>query len=144
MVTMPTNYSSLTIILMLLSICIGCGTPAAETFEVRGSVALDDKPLESGTVLLVPISNGATGGRADVKNGEFAISAESGPTAGTYRVEITAYKSTGRTLPDNDFPDRTVEETRQYLPARYNVRSQLTLEIPVSEESAAEFALQSR
>ena len=64
---------------------------------------------------------------AQIRDGTFSIAAAGGTFAGKFRVEVTASRPSGRTVrtPRGEFSN--VDE--QFLPARYNVQSELTVEV---------------
>ena len=70
---------------------------------------------------------------ASIENGAFRISAEKGPVAGRYRVEITADRKTGRQIQADEGSSDLVDQYEQYLPARFNDASELTTEIKKGE-----------
>jgi len=100
--------------------------------SLQGQVSLDGKPLESGVIVLVPSGDtqGPTAG-GTLSDGKFHIAADGGPVAGRYRVQIKATRKTGRMV-KSSVPignRREVEETEQFIPARYNTASELEVEI---------------
>jgi hypothetical protein len=76
--------------LLALASVVGCdGAESLARVPVEGSVASAGKPLAAGTVRFVPI-DGTKGPTAVTKitDGFYTFTAEDGPVAGTYRVEI--------------------------------------------------------
>ncbi len=93
--------SSATVIILgaiVLGIFSGCGNSGGR-LPVSGSVTLDGVPLANGEIIFVPIS-GTKGPTAagEILAGKFKIPAAKGPIAGSYRVEITAERATGRKI----------------------------------------------
>lgn len=106
---------------------IGCSSKPT-TMRVWGDVSFEGKAIESGNIELLPI-DGTEGPNVGgvVKDGAYEIPAEVGPLAeGTYRVEIRAYRNTGRVqrTPRGEMPEREA-----VLPAEYNIRSTLRVKI---------------
>lgn len=97
---------------------------------MSGTVTLDGQHLNSGEIVFVPASGtkGPTAAGAIV-DGKFDISAAKGPLPGTYRVEITADRKTGRKIQADEASSELVDQYEQYLPGRYNESSELTAEI---------------
>ena len=110
-------------------ITVGCGGLTDGRLQISGEVTFDGQPVADGYVTLSPLGRGpSAGGR--IQDGKFNIEREKGPMAGKYRVVLQAMRETGRMIPiDPALPDDTVAETVQYLPARYNTRSQLTADL---------------
>jgi hypothetical protein len=112
----------------------GCGDEGPARQAVSGTVALDGKPLATGTITFAPVE-GVTAATAEVVDGAFQIGRTTGPTAGHYLVEIVADRTTGKTIPNPDFPEKTIEEVHNVIPQRYNVRTELKAEVkPVANE----------
>lgn len=112
----------------------GCGE-GSQRIPVGGQVRLDGEPLTSGTILMTPVKAGPVAG-CDIKDGLYEMPQERGPGPGEYRVEITAYRPTGKKVYDSDFNVST-ETLVPIIPARYNTQSELTA--VVSEEGSNEF-----
>jgi len=107
-------------------------SPGPQRASLEGQVSFDGKPLEEGSIVLVPAGDtkGPTaGGR--LSGGRFRIDAAVGPVVGRYRVEIKATRKTGRMVKSRIvIANRTeVEETEQFIPSRYNTASELEVDI---------------
>jgi hypothetical protein len=129
-------------ILLVLTIS-GCGFDAGRQ-GLQGTVTLDGKPLPQGTIRFIP--TGGTGGPSaggEVTDGEFEIESSKGVLPGSFRVEITASRKTGRKVRDRATGEMT-EMFAQHLPPRYNVNSELTAEVKSGGSDPFEFALHSR
>ena len=110
----------------------GCSSGDADRVAVRGQVTVDGEPLARGRILFAPI--GAHAGRETgtiIRAGKFEIPRELGPIVGPYRVWI--YHD-----PAVDFELDSPTAVRQaggvmlspsVIPPRYNVRSELTVEL---------------
>ena len=135
---------SLCIPVLLLLFCFsGCGGPDTGRLGMSGTVTLDGNPLSEGTIELYPLRG--TGGPAsggDISNGRFAIAPAKGLFAGSFRVEIKAYRGTGKNRL-NKYSGEEFEVREQYLSKRYNQRSELTCEISTDGENYQEFHLKS-
>jgi hypothetical protein len=105
----------------------GCGSGGA---PVEGTVTLDGRPVDGGTITFAPVEYG--GGQqpvtAEIKGGAFSLNSAHGPPPGTYRVEIYWNKKTGRQIPSNDPPNMKDEELPM-IPPQYNKDSRVTEEI---------------
>jgi hypothetical protein len=123
-----------------LALNAGCGAAPPEQTAVHGRVTYRGKPLEQGKIVFHPLAplKGRPAG-ADIVNGTYAIN-ENGPVIGKHRVEIQAYRKTGRKVPDlmgdASIPNRPlVDETVPILPATFNVESTLTADITTSDNT---------
>lgn len=128
----------------LLATCLiaaaGCGGDGRHALE--GTVTLDGQPLAEGQIAFVPQSGtgGPTAG-GKIRQGRFSIAAKEGVLAGSFRVEITASRKTGKQATTET--GEKFDQVEQYLPARYNRQSELTAEVPDGGAKQLEFALQS-
>jgi len=127
----------------VLLLAAGCGESGIERVEVSGTVTLDGKRVERGSVLLIPLKDGPTAGTT-FADGEFRIAQSDGPSPGPYRVEITAFRGTGEMVPDSDFPDKMEERQEQYIPPRYNDDSELEVQVSAEGENRWDFKLESQ
>ena len=121
---------------------LGCG--GDDFIPLQGEVKLDGQPVAGpGTIAFYPEqgteSPGASG---EIVGGKYQIPEEKGPSAGTFRVEITWPKATGRKLPSLD-PGMTVEERAEAIPAKYNSNTELKVEIS-SDKNVHNFDLKSK
>ena len=116
---------------ILFVMFVGCGSDDGRA-TVRGSVTFDGVPLDAGVIALVPepgTSGLAAGGV--IESGSYS-SASDGPLPGKYMVQITASRKTGQ----------MVEQTEQYIPAKYNKNTELIVEIE-SGSNRCDFELSS-
>lgn len=121
---------------MLLAVCAavaialgaagGCGRPPAAALE--GSVTFAGQPIDDGTIRLFPVDGTpGPGAAALVAAGRFAIEPGKGLVPGRYMVAIAATRPTGRTVkpePGSE-ADGSVAEYEQFVPDRYNTKSEL-------------------
>jgi hypothetical protein len=113
------------LLLALLAIAPGCGGKVA---TIEGTVTIDEKPVETGTITFVPIEGTpGSGARAQIAKGVYTIDSSMGTAPGTYRVEIAARRKTGKKIPIGSPapPGTTADEEVEALPARYNKESTL-------------------
>jgi hypothetical protein len=114
---------------------IGCNH-APTTGQVKGSVTLDGKPLEDGTVRFAPLEGRANTSGGLIKSGEFTANVP----IGKFRVEISSTKIVGGPA---DRHSDSVETVVQLIPEKYNTRSELTLDVK-SGSNEPHFDLKSR
>jgi hypothetical protein len=94
--------------------------------KIEGKVTLNGKPVASGRIRLMAIDPNGTNVAADIKDGEFVVPADQGPTKGKYRVEFSVPSATKRRIPNDDIPGQFIEEAPETLPPRYHRDSTIT------------------
>jgi len=124
----------------------GCGSaePGPERVIVTGNVTFDGKPVSQGEIWFIPTAGReAPQAGAIIKAGQYRVENKGGVPIGTFQVKITADR------PKEDakiVADGGPEEipTTQYLPARFNEKTELTVEIePGSDPVTKDFDLKS-
>jgi hypothetical protein len=126
----------------------GCGSDSPRV-AVDGQVTFEGQPLASGQIAFIPLgAESAPTAGATISEGRYQIPAEQGPFPGEHRVEIRAYRSTGKKvwdgMGDENAPatqKRYVEELEQYLPRIYNDESTLRVTITGPKKDQHDFAL---
>ena len=126
-------------VLFGVMLLVGCGASADSRSGMSGTVKLDGKPIEKGRITLRPLTAGQTAG-ALVENGTFSVATAPGLKPGDYRVEFTARRGTGVKYID-DGTGLEVEETEQYVPAKYNTQSEETVTVTANGENHFDFNL---
>lgn len=117
---------------------IGCGGETGPSrSRIEGLVKLDGTPIPEGTINLVPIgqTKGPTAS-AQIKEGVYQSEDNKGPVAGTYRVEILAYRA-GKATSSEGIPGATsgpsaassAPQVEMYIPSKFNATSELTFEV---------------
>ncbi|MES2790379.1 MAG: hypothetical protein V4719_12280 [Planctomycetota bacterium] len=124
--------------LLIVAGIAGCGESGARRFPVSGSVKLDGKPVEQGSIMFVPLGEEAipsAGGK--IEAGEYTLPAEYGPAVGKYRIEIHWPKPTGKKVAMGSPapPGTMVDEVREAIPAKYNVKSKLERDVTSGENT---------
>ena len=121
---------------------LGCGESDG-SIPLSGSVTLDGRPLPEGSIELHPIrgTKGPSSG-GSIANGKFSISSQKGIRPGTFRVEIKAYRGSGK-MEVYEITGEEREIPEQYLPARYNEKSELTVDVSREGDQYVEFQLKS-
>ena len=125
---------------MLLIPTGGC-SPDDGRRSVSGNVTFQGEPVLEGHVRLSPVkgtSGPVIGTR--IEDGKFRTPRDDSPFAGTYRVEITGSRKTGRTIRRAPL-HLEEEEYEQDLPARHNKLSERTIEVTNDGENEFDFAL---
>ncbi|MDR1384740.1 MAG: hypothetical protein LBJ67_12980 [Planctomycetaceae bacterium] len=128
------------LILVLLAVLLtGCGRSDGRV-AIRGNVALDGVPLADGTITFFPTDggNGVSSG-GSIQQGYYT----SDLMPGKYVVQITANRKTGKMI--SIYPDMPPsEEFEQYIPAKYNKKSELTIDVENKSKQTFDFALESK
>lgn len=130
--------STMCFVLCMTFFIAGCNSGTAYK-PVSGSVSYAGEPLKKGVITLYPNGEGTTSG-CEIIDGKFSISKENGPIPGNYRVEIIAFKSTGKTEFDID-QQKEVDIEEQFLPKRYNRDSKLEMNVTSDGENVFDFDL---
>ena len=102
----------------------GCFDPPT-TGDVTGAVSIDGDPVASGSIAFFPVDGKSPTSGAEIKDGRF----EAEVPLGTVKVEIRVSKVVGQKRL-YDTPNSPVQAVREeVLPAKYNDRSELTLDV---------------
>ena len=140
--------------LLALGICagiLGCGgTPSIGRKAVTGSVNMDGKPLDYGSINFEPMSGNSKqiGAGAVIENGKYSIPADQGLTPGKYRVAITAPTGGKPGAPPKgesaeEGMKRAGTPPTERLPAKYNVESELTADVTEKASAVFDFKVES-
>ena len=113
---------------LLAVVSAGCGDNDGR-LSISGTVKLDGKLLPEGSIEFLPVAGtgGPTAG-GTIEEGKYRIAAGRGLFAGRFRVNITANRKTGQQRMDR-YRGVKYDVQEQYLPARYNRKSQLEAEV---------------
>jgi hypothetical protein len=126
-------------IAVLLLLVTGC-SPGEDYHPVSGIVLLNDQPLKKGVITMFPSGPGTTVG-GEIIDGKFSLPRDRGPTPGKYRVEIVAFKPSGKKEFDVDLNSQVDVEV-QYLPPKYNTKSELDCSVEQTAKNEFEFKLE--
>jgi hypothetical protein len=122
------------IVALVVAGAAGCGG-GPDRLGVAGQVTLDGQPLPDGEIVFRPTATTQGPSVAgSIENGAYDIADERGPVAGSYAVTITAERKTGRKIKADILGNATTDQYEQYLPARYNDKTELTAEIAESRD----------
>jgi len=141
MLTMKVPASTL-LAVVTLALLIGCGGPDSDRASVSGKVTFDGEPVETGQIAFEPQGQGRFG-IAQIVDGAYQMPAQQGPTPGKYTVRITADRPSSKAAqPAPEVSGRpTGTSYEQYIPAKFNERSELTVEISAEPNAVHDFAL---
>ena len=132
----------------------GCGSGSYKISTVSGRVTLDGKPLAKASVTFVPMAtqgNDSPGPTAQGKtdaDGRYTLAVDPGrpgAVVGKCRIYITTIvpEAMGKTDPDRD-AGGTPKFVRDRVPEKYNLRTELTFDVPPEGTDKANFDLTSK
>lgn len=129
------------ICLMLIALT-GCGGATGNnSVVVAGKVTLNDAPLETGTISLIPADGQGASAAINIVNGEF----ETTIAPGKKLVRIYAEKVAGQQLRNPSDPNSEKYDVMQpIIPKQYNEATTLTLDVPAEGIKTAAFPLKSK
>ena len=119
---------------------LGCG--ATRSPSIHGQVTLDGEVVTNGNIVFLPAAAAGPKGAAAIEQGKYSIPATDKLLPGSYRVEISWHKPTGRKIASAD-PGMLIDETREAIPAKFNTASTLTVELGSGDEEH-DFALSTK
>ncbi len=122
----------------LAAAALGCGDRGPAREVVRGTVTYKGQPVNEGTIRFV-IDNRPTA-IGQISKGIYKIDHHGGVPVGSGRVEIEAFEDTKKTV-FIGVGGKKVQEARQVLPAKFNEKSELTVEITAGGENEKNFDL---
>jgi hypothetical protein len=138
----------LTVLLVLL---VGCGPKQPQVAKVGGRVTLDGKPLPMASVTFVPQatkenqSPGPTAQGNTDSDGRYQLSVDvstPGAVVGKCRIYISTRLS-DPAIDDRDAGGPVRNLPRDKVPARYNMGTELTFDVPPGGTEQANFDLTS-
>ncbi|MEX0643487.1 MAG: hypothetical protein WD468_12340 [Pirellulales bacterium] len=126
-------------LLLLTSLFVGCGKQGHERAVIYGTVLFNGQPMPTGTIRFVPSGDTKTPpGAGQIINGQYRVETRGGVPVGTHKIEIEAFRPLSPASaaaaemarmkaahPHLEFPPTR----EQYIPARYNDKTELKLEI---------------
>jgi hypothetical protein len=111
---------------------------------VKGSVTLNGKRVENGTIVFEPTGQGGARGGAAISKGTYQIPLDRGMFAGSFTVRISGFRETGETeSPFESFEgesDAEFAEVEEFIPHEYNSNSSLQVTLKAGE-NAEDFKL---
>ncbi|WP_435009191.1 hypothetical protein P12x_000440 [Tundrisphaera lichenicola] len=125
----------------------GCGEDDGLNRQaVSGTVTLDGKPLETGTIRLLPTSAEATTETSTfIEMGSYSFSKADGPVPGSYKVVISSAKRGAFDLPQGKTPGEAhPPKAKEEVPKQYNVKTTLTATVKADQAEPIDFPLVSK
>jgi hypothetical protein len=109
---------------MLVFAASGCSSETSHG-TVHGMVKLDGEPLANGLIRFLPADGRSPTAEATITDGNFNAPVP----VGEKRVSISAARVVGTRKAYETLDSPTIDVVEELLPARYNVRSELTLTV---------------
>jgi hypothetical protein len=119
--------------------CSGSGDEIVKS-EITGTITYNNEPVEFGEIHFLP-ADGTVGPQANggIRDGKYAVQANGGVPVGNQKVAIFAYFD----LPKPDFlPPLAPTPREQYIPAKYNKQTELTVTIEADRDEPLDFKLE--
>jgi hypothetical protein len=114
---------------------------------VSGTVTLDGKPLDQGTISFQPVSELPTAAAIVFSDGRYSIARAQGLVPGAYRVLISSTPPTTLAIdPATGMPPPPGKPTpppKERLPEKYNASTTLTAEVKEGASNQFDFSLES-
>ena len=123
----------LILLLAVGALSAGCGPSGPPTYPVTGTVTWKKAPLPDGHIIFYAEDNQTRPAAEKIKDGKFEFRA----TAGKKRVEILA----NREKPGQTNVVMGMREKEQYIPAKYNSATTLSVEVKSDGTNHFEFPL---
>lgn len=121
------------LLIAVIAIVSGCNSRTLDKVVVSGEVKFKGQPVSIGKITFDPIegTDGPISGAA-IKDGRYTADGKGGVPIGHHKVIIEGFR------PPTDETGKFDPEAgrAQYLPARFNIASELTIEVK-SDESPA-------
>jgi hypothetical protein len=136
-------HSALLLLLAAIMAVLGCShAPAApKRGKLEGKVTLNGKPVANGLIRFMALDPNGLNVVATVRDGQFGLPENEGPTKGKYRVEFSVPSATKRRIPNDDIPGQFIEEAPETLPPRYHRDSKILHDFDPDNPKPLEFQL---
>lgn len=119
-------------------LAFGCQGSGPAAYPVTGSVTFDEEPVADGEIVFLSVDNSAAPAAGKITAGSFSATVPPGPK----KVEIRAARM--EPLPAGQTGAMGETETMvDYIPARYNAKTELTAEVEAGGKNQFTFALTS-
>jgi hypothetical protein len=116
----------------------GCGrAPGLDVHPVSGTVTVDGAPLAEGWITFRALEGDTRGLAGRITNGAYRAKAFAGPA----RIAVTATRAVPGAFVSPAPGVEPQPKTEQFIPRRYNEKTELEAEIPVGGIRGLDFAL---
>ncbi len=129
------------ILASLLVVLVGCGP----TTELHGTILLDDKPLEDGSISFEPVDGAGPSSGASIKEGRYEIAKGTPISPGKKRVHIKGTTKTGKQIPAGPPhpPSSKIDEV-QYYPSPGEKAEVLEAEVAANQDNELNFNIETK
>jgi hypothetical protein len=110
---------------------VGCEGGGIERVDVSGTVTYQGNPVEKGLITFEPQEKGPVAGTS-IKDGKYEAKGRGGVPPGKYYVKISSSVNDEGTYDEAMGPE---PPRKEILPEKYNVATELTLEVPSGQGS---------
>jgi hypothetical protein len=119
------------VVLCAIGLCGLLGCSGDNRSEVSGTVKLNGKPVAEGAINFIPVEgNKGAGTGATITDGKYHIPRSAGVAAGKNRVELRAFRNTGRKVQDpTGTPGTLADERVMAFPPQFNDQSTLVRDV---------------
>tara|TARA_R110002111_G_scaffold2705_4_gene17950 strand:+ start:41405 stop:41833 length:429 start_codon:yes stop_codon:yes gene_type:complete len=126
-------------LIFTMCVLVGCGSSAdgVVRYPVTGTVTWNGQPLPEGDIIFIPTEKTARPEGAVIKEGQFELTL----APGSMRVEIRASRETGKMIESAVDPGQKIAVVENYIPAKYNDKSELKAEVSADGENQFQFEL---
>ena len=127
------QFSCVVLPLVFVVFLVGCGDDGR--LPVQGKVTVDGVPVENGYIYLTPLpeTDGPTTG-AKITDGSYKIESGKGVFQGSFQVAIKVWEESKKMTEDFATGEKT-KGIQQTLPAKFNTKTELTVEITGDKDS---------
>jgi hypothetical protein len=133
-------------VLFVFAACLaGCGGGSKyPTAPVSGTIKMDGKPLSNGVVTFQPDGPGMASLGTTDESGHYTLKALRGEFDGAVVAKHRVVIRTANTQPIDTTSDRNDPKAAERIPKKYNVETELTIEVPEGGRDDADFNLSSK
>jgi hypothetical protein len=114
--------------LLAVAFLPGCSQDSDGRQAVKGTVNVDNAPIQTGSINFTPTEGQGTLGGAVISNGKFSIPRDNGLLPGKYRVAISA-PAPGSDKPAPVLPGEAPPLAKDLIPPEWNTASQQIVEV---------------
>ncbi len=135
---------ALVVFLTILPAC-GPGNPTGRR-PVDGRIALDGKPLESGSIQFVSDEPGGLISGAMISGGDYRVDVKNGLRPGKYHVQISSPQNAEGSKShkvSTEAPTALPPPSIERVPPKYNSATTLTIEVTASGSTRFDFDVKS-
>lgn len=116
----------------------GCsGQKGPKKVSVSGEVTLDGNPIPDGEVIFRPTDGEGTPAAGKIKDGKYTLECTPGPK----KVTVTAMRSVAGAKGGKLETGEEAVNVEQYIPKKYNDKTELTADVGDSNQSGVDFPL---